>query len=222
MTKKTTRKRQLQNRLDTQLAAYTALAAGGLAAASSANAAVVTNTSSFTVEFGKPPVLWDIDGDTNNDFRIRYSGVPALYVLRSNASNAWVQKNTSAANNLVELPHSFTVGATLPGGYAFQTSATAFFTVGSAPVGGLGLGTQNIGFRFNSGGAGFKYGWASITISPKSLTVHEWTYENTVGAPIHIVPEPNSLAYLIAGYAGLVEMRRRRKARADIRTAELV
>ena len=253
-------RQSLMAKLNKQLAAYSTLAAGVLAAQSADAAVNVSNnivhvsgeTFSIIVAGATVTSLWDISGSANvdgspgagslNPFQFTAYFNPlsatslapkALQANRQNASNAWVRPSGAPDNRLGPMAVGKVVGSVLTGGYAFQTAAIAAFTTGSglAAGGGFTSGTPGlpvsgkVGFRFNSDPGGTNqiwYGWADVTIDAQSLTINQWAYKND-GTPIVVgaIPEPNSLAYLIAGYAGLVEMRRRRKSRADAREAEM-
>jgi len=208
--------------LDSKLLGYTVLAAGILVTSDKADGAIqYFSLSAITINSSNPTSNWDIDNDATPDFQIHYnSTVPYLSARRLNANNAWVRNAISSSSYIDVLPTATIIGPTLPTNYAFQNVATVFFTNTGTVLGGLSNGSNLVGFQFNAGG--IRYGWAEFQLASNQLTITRWAYENT-GQPIQTgeVPEPNSLAYLIAGYVGLVEMRRRRKARAEGREAEL-
>lgn len=91
-------------------------------------------------------------------------------------------------------------------------------------------GTHYLGLSFDLG-AGTQYGWAEIVsridavpvreggndelVLDQTLTITRYGYDDVVGAPITTpaapVPEPATLALLIAGAAGVLAMRRRQR-----------
>ena len=81
---------------------------------------------------------------------------------------------------------------------------------------GFGPGSNFFGFRFNDGiGTGLNYGWGVIDfdLTSGTVTISEWHYETDDNVGVHVVPEPNSLALLAAGAAGVAAYRRRRTAK---------
>jgi hypothetical protein len=74
-------------------------------------------------------------------------------------------------------------------------------------------GSNFLGFRFESNGD-MHYGFANVEFSGSQLTISSWGYESDPDTAVHVraVPEPNSLALLAMGAAGIMTMRRRRKS----------
>ena len=82
---------------------------------------------------------------------------------------------------------------------------------------GFAPGKNFFGFRFDDGiGAGLNYGFGVIDfdLTSRTVTISEWQYETDDDVGVHVVPEPNSLALLAAGAAGVAAYRRRRTAKA--------
>jgi hypothetical protein len=78
-------------------------------------------------------------------------------------------------------------------------------------------GFAYLGLRFTMSSQEY-LGWAQIAIDPgtPSLTLHDYAYNDVAGDSINAgdgaVPEPSSLALFAMGAAGVVALRRRRKA----------
>jgi hypothetical protein len=79
-------------------------------------------------------------------------------------------------------------------------------------------GSNYFGFRFDDGiGTGLNYGYGVIDfdLTLGTVTISEWHYETDDDVGVHVVPEPNSLALLAAGAAGVAAYRRRRTAKVS-------
>ena len=75
-----------------------------------------------------------------------------------------------------------------------------------------------VGFRIDLGGGDFQYGWAQLRIEDTyqgDVTILSAAIETDANVPIHIIPEPTSLAALALGAAGITAMRRRRETEAE-------
>lgn len=81
-----------------------------------------------------------------------------------------------------------------------------------------GGGTGFVGFSFKVG-ANTHYGWARLNINAGTLdgTVVDFAYDNTANAPIRTgaIPEPTSIALLALGAVGVIEIRRRSRAKRE-------
>ena len=232
--KKSKKSRISKTLFNKKLLTYTTLAGGAIASSQVASGMLITNFSSFTVGSGGSAfVTWDINSDVTTDFTIEtgtYFFVDSIFAFApAGTANRFVQHTGSLdmaqRGNVHTLPNSFIVDTALATGYRFLSNRFVTFTGSGIPQGGINIGTQNIGFKFDAQagpGTFLNFGWANITIAPGSLTINHWTYDDT-GLAVHVppIPEPGSMAYLIAGYAGLVEMRRRRNARTEARTADM-
>ena len=69
-----------------------------------------------------------------------------------------------------------------------------------------------VGFAIPTG-SDFNYGAVSISnLAAGSVTVNEIEFETTLNEPLQITPEPSTLALLALGAAGVLALRKRRKA----------
>ena len=132
----------------------------------------VTPVTPPTINQGQPSgtqALWDVDGDTNPDFRLENS--LSILDFGSNGLNGQgVVQATSIKDGIKKLPLNNLVGLTLAAGYEFspagdnRTIMKNSFIAGDFDAGGFtGNPPEYFGFRFLSGGDTF-YGWANINI----------------------------------------------------------
>ncbi|WOO42476.1 hypothetical protein [Rubellicoccus peritrichatus] len=215
---------------------------GLIAASQAASAAVVTNTSSFTVSdtVGNNNVLiWDIDG---NNTQV-YSKSP-VSTIPSNITSVFFQNQTSAefvirgqfpimlgaqwqrTTSLIASVQTatFSSAANLASGYVLGTSnfQNAQPTAGFGYIRGPQFATDTpgyLGFRFsNDNGTSYHYGYAVVTLEANSLVIDGWAYESNADTAITVapVPEPRNvakgLAVLALGAAGIRQWRKRKQA----------
>ena len=177
-------------------------------------------------------MLWDIDGDGTDDFRIRNAfygfGIGAL-IDDLNDSRFVVPEslNSTGFSKLVE---GFEVGPSLGADYKFHASAQFGNTLTFSGVLGPNTAASGweygdtgfFGFTFDSAGT-THFGWGEVTIDDRgnagdgdNFIISRAFYNSTGGASINVgdtgaVPEPSSFALLAFGAAGLATWRRRQK-----------
>jgi hypothetical protein len=76
-------------------------------------------------------------------------------------------------------------------------------------------GVNMVGFRFDAG-QGYRYGYAAFQwdLGAGTISINEWWYDDS-GSAVHVVPEPNALALLAMGAAGIAAYRATRKSRPN-------
>lgn len=224
--------------LDKKLLGYTATAGAALAAAGTAQGAIIFNGSpglSATVPLnasGEFEVLdLNIDGAGGNDFQISFSSVDSS--LATTASTANVQFAPIAGNEVV-----------ISGGYVANLASGVNITNGSTGNRGIITGSDGnsdvtgnfdpasangtvlgfIGFQFDIGGNRHN-GWLELqtiynNYRPQTITVTRWAYEDTADAAIQAgdtgaIPEPSTvaltgLALLALGINGIRRYKRQK------------
>ncbi len=221
-----------------KLKAYSAVAAGTLLLAPSANAAVqYSGLQNIGVGPGSPLSI-DLNNDGNDDFNISYYTYGGfvyymgLFTATSGSSHIAEIVHYDAAR----LPSNYSIRAALPGpvnywenfiGTYGQTLNGSLTEVGTSTMGNFNNATGYIGVSFNAA-CGTAYGWiqyAGLTGQGISGTVIDWAYEDTctpilagdtVGAPAIGVPTLNqwglfALIALLAG-AGVTVLRKQEQA----------
>lgn len=192
----------------------------GKAAVATFTGSPVSNTiGSNTTSF------WDIDGDSQSEFRLHFAFAGSMFLGSSN--NARGIASFGFADNVKLLVASNMVGPTNGfygnGNYAFRNIM--------APGGAIGYdfnqagqyfqqGDNYFGFRFLQGG-NTHHGFAVLNFdSPnKTVTISSWAYETTPNTTIHVdafgptpAPGPLGLAGLAAGAGWARTLRARVKA----------
>ncbi len=176
--------------------------------------AIVSNVSQ-TAGPGQS-IFIDIDQNGSTDFNLTVA--PDGY--SSLGFTSYIQLNRSLITTFFT-PGPLNAGdpinladATSAGGYLMKSQAGPTY---SYPWGGVANGSSHfLGLRFDIAGQQH-LGWAELSLqkgTPTSVTVLSYGYETEAGQSIVAgdVPEPSSLALFAAGAAGLVALRRRRKA----------
>ncbi|MCC6353801.1 MAG: PEP-CTERM sorting domain-containing protein [Verrucomicrobiae bacterium] len=209
----------------TPAAKAAALAGGALAAAQSANAAIVAALNTpISPGYGSSG-SWDVDGDGNNDFRLQAiigSGPSAMVTELGPAR--FVAPGALSNDGFAKLDASFVVGPTLVTGFKFfalpQSEIRLTYKGYIGPDGnanGWELGDAGyFGFKFTNV-SGAHYGWGQIEIEGDPVggigfTILAAYYDDTANAPIAVgaIPEPSQVALLALGAAGVAAWRRRR------------
>ncbi len=181
-------------------------------------------------------VTWDIDGDSDSEFRL-HKASGSIYVASDTSfggqGNGRGMVAPYSADNVQALATSFVVGPSVSPfvwgvGSGFYQLRNAMNAGGNA-IGydfdfGFVPGSNYFGFRFDDGiGTGLNYGFGVIDfdLTGGTVTISEWHYESVDDVGVHVtfnantVPEPNSLALLAAGAAGVAAYRRRRTTKAS-------
>ena len=126
---------------------------------------------------------------------------PGQLVLSNNSYPFYVSALSSG-----DLIDATTVGPVFYGSMAYANDPNSEFN--NTPDGYIGLSFPS--------GANLFYGWVRVAVdrSAGTFLVKEWAYNSVSGAEIRAgqIPEPSTLGMLAAGSAGLIAMRRRKKA----------
>ncbi|MDA8434119.1 MAG: hypothetical protein M0Z60_14325 [Nitrospiraceae bacterium] len=182
-----------KDKLDKRLMAYAAAAAGVLAIAPAAEAAIqCSGPQNLPVNSGTTPVGVDLNGDGVTDFLFTYYTGAGV--------SSWLGINTSTAGGLGGTAFIGNTGgnfdaANLPAGYVVRNAIAAPYSwyAGSEPLAGsyTTAGSFNysgaqgyIGVRFQTA-AGQRFGWIQWRTDTRATqgTIIDWCYEDT-GAQI--------------------------------------
>ncbi len=192
----------------------------GLLAASSSDAAIITNTSlgleGLTVEGGSFDfAIWNVDGVDSNEFSFSASNIStpgwtmpgywggpyhSWYIPGTffpGFSSHWIRAVGSGGefavedNQLLAIPEGGIVGPSL----AFSSGYLYPLSNGDIYAPGFSNGVPGyIGFQFQKNGATL-YGWAEVVMTSGEkfgdFQINSWAFDDT-GAPIQVgvVPEP--------------------------------
>ena len=169
--------------MDKRLAAYSVAAAGMLAVAPAADAAIqYSGPRNIVINLGNQNVLIDLNNDGNDDFQ---------FVLSSNSSYFYMSLGQSGRSVIAEqinhrpaiLPNNYQVKDALNNPYYWTSSVSSSTLAG--PNNGNFKGKRGfLGVKFNTAG-GIRHGWVQIdgTSWPAQGIIVDWAYEDT-GAPI--------------------------------------
>jgi PEP-CTERM motif-containing protein len=215
--------------------------AASLASAAKADFAVYSGpdvdggTIHFDLQNSIPPAS-NTTGTLGHDFELQsktskskakiYNEAGSMY-----SSSVLFTNRTGTGPNMAVRPYALrlNMGDTIGG--VGQTFGTYAFLqneyvppVGSTANPGYGLGDWEPGdrgflaLRLTIGGSNY-YGWADVTLNnlngnaPGVFTLHGYAFDLTPGEPTTAgqVPEPGTVALLVAGAAGMVALKKRRK-----------
>ncbi len=218
-----------------RLAAYAAAAAGVMAVAPAADAAIqYSGTQNLTVNSSNSTVLVDLNNDGTNDFSFTYSsdvyGSPGMIIRTLNGSFIG---NSSANLDAANLSSGYSIRSNLSSPYGWWTGYEPLAGSGSITDGSFNYdGAQGyIGVRFTSAtcnNGSYHYGWIQWRTDTRATqgTIIDWAYEDQCDTAILAgagalqqqvsVPSLNewgmlALISLLAG-GGMLAMRRRQEA----------
>ena len=210
-------------RLDKKLAGYTLIGAAAFTVTGIAHADDITYvpnvnvhvdgtdaTPSYTLNLG--PTSITLSASATSD--VFEGGVDSV----SAGSGAFILTDSNGAealggNTIIDATSSgWGAGGTMTNTYKGKEFPRK--TVGDWPNSG---GSGYLGFYFQDTD-GTHTGWAEITTwstpTDASFTLDRYAYDNTPNSSIATAPEPSTLSLLATGAAGLLELRRRRRANA--------
>jgi len=235
MSKKNTLDQKQKRRFDKQLIAYSAAAGAALAVAVPIQASIIhTNIPDVVLPQG---YQWGLDLNTSGspEFMIQCLGTAGTtvgydvcrfvstdgYGAPANGSGAVIGYTGGFYRYVAQL----NTGAPISGGQNIQTSGAGPRLASNWYGVSYGLWTGGVsekfaGLRFNivpiPSITNTHYGWVKLSVHPllSNITVHSYAYETTPDTLINAgsIPEAGSLALLAAGAAGVLAMRKRRKA----------
>lgn len=213
-------------------ALYTAAAGSALGAPAGVEAGVIySDVQNIAVTPGQGGAGFaksadvDLNGDSVDDFRLMLKGNVAIgfataqLLTLTNPASAMV-----APAGVLRLSASATVSQNAGGAWGsgrlrrrLHTGGIQGYWPGGYPAASSGFA----GVAFQGTGGDTHYGWLRLAVrndwrgAPNQLTLVDWAYESENLAPIHVgsVPEPNSLALLAAGSAGVAAFRKRRQTK---------
>ena len=203
-----------QRLVERRLLTYSAAAAGVLALAPSADAAVrYSGAKNLVVNSGNPSVKIDLNFDGVNDLSFTFynSAVygPGQYLnwLSNPGAYSIYLLNEPVNNDPARLPCNYLVKYTVNSPYFWYYDSTYETLAGGfATAGNFNGAKGSIGVAFNTP-SGWKYGWIRFdgTSAPTSGVIVDWAYEDSgdpirtcdVGAAPERIPATDHLGLLI-------------------------
>lgn len=207
----------------------------GVSAASFASSAKADIVYSGPVEFTGNTIFYDLEnvappamtGDaTNHDFELSIKKAkPSSFDNSTNAATSGYTDSVTRGMNSSSYAIKHSAGDTIgnSGNFAQSPFLQNDYPGGTFPA-GEDLGDWHPGDRGFLGlklvvGTDTFYGWADVTLNnldgsgDGAFTLHGYAYDNTAGTAIEAgaVPEPSTIALLVAGAAGVVALKRRKK-----------
>lgn len=199
------------------------LGAFALGAASTAEAAVIVNGGTYNGSAPTFPLVinpvsytganqFNIDGVGLADLSLGTGGYGTAFARDTQAG--YVAGKVFTAGHPADYAQAFAAGASIN---ASSTVASIFY--GAQVLSNPSFSTPGfLGFQTTAG----HFGWMKLSLAPRPgdglivITIDEWAIQDS-GAPIQAgattdVPEPNCLALLAAGAAGVLARRRLKNA----------
>jgi hypothetical protein len=171
--------------MEKRLVAYSAAAAGMLAVAPAADAAIhYSGLKNIVIDSKNPTVLIDLNSDGKNDFRFALStsySYSYVYLSLAQSGLSVIEENV---NHLpANLPSAYLIKNNLNNPFYWSSSASSS-TLAGKTKGNFGGKRGYLGVKFNTAG-GIRYGWIQFdaTSWPTQGVIVDWAYEDT-GAPV--------------------------------------
>jgi len=199
--------------VDSKLARYALAGSALLGVPFTAQADIIYTPGPVTVNPSQTiPINFNPLGDATTDFSISTgsAGIPSFISI-----NGAVNTRFTTGLAPLNLGDAITLANTTVGGGNLMKSHTG--PTYDYPWGGVANGSSRfLGVRFDIAGQGH-LGWAEISLQKDtpSATVLGYAYETVEGQSIiagATTPEPSSIALFAAGAAGILALRRRRRA----------
>jgi hypothetical protein len=169
-----------------------------------------------------PSTVFDPNHDFNLQSKVTKGSKAANYSAGVNSGYTMGDIRGPGRRYAFQLPAGAVIGS---GGTFLGYAYLQNYYAGGPYTGpGLGLGDWMPGDRGFLGlrlvvGADTFFGWADVTLNnldgsaPGVFTLHSYAYEDVAGTSIltGAVPEPSAIALLVAGAAGVLALKRRKK-----------
>ena len=169
--------------MDKRLVAYSVAAAGMLAVAPAADAAIqYSGPRNIVINPGNQNVLIDLNNDGNDDFQFVLSSISSYFYMSLAQSGRSVIAE-QANHRPAILPNNYQIKDALNNPYYWTSSVSSSTLAG--PNNGNFKGKRGfLGVKFNTAG-GIRHGWVQFDGAswPAQGIIVDWAYEDT-GAPI--------------------------------------
>jgi hypothetical protein len=191
-------KKGFKGTLEKQLKVYSAAAAGVLALAPSADAAIhYSGIANLPVNSSTPQNI-DLDNDGNNDFSFNPIIYPGVGLIEMRAGTNGFIATSNGNSDAANVASNYLIGPTLAGTRTFWRTVPYSSTLNGTQNGSIGTnGNFNntagfIGVRFHATacqGNDWNYGWIqyrgrTIVGSSLSGTIIDWAYEDQCNAAV--------------------------------------
>ncbi len=176
-----------KGKFEKKLKAYSAVAAGTLLLAPSANAAVVySGLQNIQISAANNSEGIDLNNDGVDDFRIGRSATGSWHLWMSLQTNGVSNINESLRYDPARLDTGYLIQSTLPGPLYWsndssETLAGTFTYGGTLTAGNFNSTAGCIGVRFNTVAGAPRFGWIYLdgTLSASRMaTIVDWAYED--------------------------------------------